>query len=77
MPYYRIVIWTKRRKKPFSGIRLLPDPNINSIYQMARSQAESIYPYDFIDVEVQMLSKLCRAVQEFEKKVVKKPSVLE
>ena len=72
MPWYRIVIWTKKRKKPFSGIRLLPDPNINSIYQMARSQAERIYPYDFIDVEVQMLSKLCKAVKEFERKATQK-----
>lgn len=71
MPYYRIVIWTKRRKKPFSGIRLINDPNINSMYQMARSHADRIYPLDLLNVEVQMLSKLCKAVKQLEKKLRK------
>lgn len=59
MPYYRIVIWTKRRTKPFTGIRLISDPNINSVCNMAHSKA--------YDIEVQMLSKLCKAVKDFEK----------
>ena len=50
------------------GIRLINDPNINAIYQMAYDQATRIYPYDFIDVEVQMLFELCRALKEFEKR---------
>lgn len=68
MPYYRIVIWTKRRKQPFTGIRLIGEPNINSVYNMAESKAKETYRNDLIDVEVQMLSKLCKAVREFENK---------
>ncbi|MFN0081374.1 MAG: hypothetical protein ACKVOM_02560 [Ferruginibacter sp.] len=68
MPYYRIVIWTKRRIKPFEGIRLISDTNINAVYNMAHSKAIETYRQDLIDVEVQMLSKLCKAVKEFEKK---------
>lgn len=68
MPYYRIVIWTKRRKAPYTGIRLIDTPNINSVYNMAHSKAIQTYRQDFIDVEVQMLSKLCKAVQEFQRK---------
>ncbi len=68
MPYYRIVIWTKRRKAPFTGIRLIDNPNINAVYNMSRSKGVQVYRNDFVDVEVQMLSKLCKAVGEFEKK---------
>ena len=71
MPYYRILIWTKRRKQPFTGIRLLGEPNINAVFQMVHFKANTTYRQDFIDVEVQMLSKLCKAVQEFEKKDTK------
>jgi hypothetical protein len=67
MPYYRIVIWTKRRRKPYEGIRVINDPNINSVYNYFHSKAVSEYQKDLIDVEVQMLSKLCKAVKEFEK----------
>ena len=35
---------------------------------MAHSKAVETYRNDLKDVEVQMLSKLCKAVQEFEKK---------
>lgn len=69
MPYYRIVIWTKRRKLPFKGIRLIGDDNINAVYNKMKSKAFETYRNDFIDVEVQMLSKLCKAVREFEKKI--------
>ncbi len=67
MPYYRILIWTKKRKAPFTGIRLIGDANINAVYQNMYSQAFQTYRNDLIDVEVQMLSKLCKAVKEFEK----------
>ena len=69
MPYYRIVIWTKRRKQPYTGIRLIADPNINAVFVSIQSKANSTYRQDLLDVEVQMLSKMCRAVQEFEKRV--------
>ena len=35
---------------------------------MAYSKANQTYSKDLIDVEVQMLSKLCTAVKEIEKK---------
>ena len=69
MPYYRIVIWTTRRKLPYTGIRLINDHNINSVFTTVKSKANDTYRKDLIDVEVQMLSKLCKAVIEHEKKV--------
>ena len=73
MPYYRIIIWTKRRKLPFAGIRLIPEPNINAVYQQWTNSANRRFQSDFVDVEVQMLSKLCTAVKVFERKeLVKK-----
>ncbi len=68
MPYYRILIWTKRRKLPYKGVRLIDNPNINAVYNMVESKANQTYRQELIDVEVQMLSKLCKAVKEFEKK---------
>lgn len=68
MPYYRILIWTKRRKQPYAGIRLNGEPNINKVFASIQSKANSTYRQDLIDVEVQMLSKLCKAVLEFEKR---------
>ena len=68
MPYYRILIWTKLRKTPFSGIRLIGSPNINAVQQEYQSRAWDKYKYKLIDVEVQMLSKLATAVKNFERK---------
>ena len=68
MPYYRILIWTKRRKQPYTGIRLIGEPNINAVFASIQSKANSTYRQDLIDVEVQMLSKLYKAVLEFEKR---------
>jgi hypothetical protein len=65
MPYYRIVIWTKRRRQPYVGIRHISQDNINAVYNLVQSKANSSYRQDLIDIEVQMLSKLCKAVQEF------------
>jgi len=76
MPYYRIVIWTKKRKAPYTGIRLIGDNNINSVYNTMHSKAIETYRKDFIDVEVQMLSKLCNAVKEFEKAPRINPGVI-
>ena len=69
MPYYRIIVWTTRRKEPFKGIRLISDVNINAVYQKACIDANRVYRDAFIDVEVQMLSKLCKAVKDFEAKI--------
>jgi hypothetical protein len=65
MPYYRIVIYTKKRKEPFAGIRHIENANINAVYNLMQSKASSTYRQDLIEVEVQMLSKLCKAVQEY------------
>lgn len=67
MPYYRILIWTKRRKEPYSGIRLIGDDNINAVFNHWHSKAHDKFRNDFVDVEVQMLSKLCKAVKELQK----------
>lgn len=64
MPYYRILVFTKRRKAPYSGIRLIGDANINSVFNSAGSKAKQTYKNDYLDIEVQMLSKLCTAVKE-------------
>lgn len=69
MPYYRIIVWTKRRKEPFKGIRLIGDVNINAVYQKASIDANRVYRDTFIDLEVQMLSKLCKAVKDYEAKI--------
>lgn len=66
MPHYRILVWTKKRKSPYIGIRLIGDTNINAVYQAMHSKAYQTYHRDFIDIEVQMLSKLCTAVKKHE-----------
>ena len=68
MPYYRVVIWTKKRKEPFSGIRFFISPNINAVQQECESKAREKFSRDLIEVEVQMLSKLTKAV----KKIIEK-----
>ena len=62
MPYYRIIIWTKLQPKPFEGIRLVENTLVDNVYRMYESNARNKYGYDFLDIEVQQLSKLCRAV---------------
>ena len=74
MPYYRIVIWTKRRKQPFAGIRIISDPNINAVQQKFTNTAREKFQQDLIDVEVQMLSKLSTVVKLFERKESSKNS---
>lgn len=61
MPYYRILIWTKKRKAPYTGIRLIGDANINSVFNSVESKAKQTYRQDYLDTEVQMLSKLLLA----------------
>ena len=72
MPYYRIVIWTKRRKLPFQGIRLIGNSNINAVHNQYQNQANDKFRENLIDVEVQMLSKLSTAVKLFERKEMSK-----
>ena len=72
MPYYRIIIWTKRRKLPFQGIRLIGNSNINAVHNQYQNQANDKFRENLIDVEVQMLSKLSTAVKLFERKEMSK-----
>lgn len=65
MPYYRILVWTKKRGKPFSGIRFIENHNINAVQGMMYKKAETIYHSNLVDVEVQMLSKICSAVRAY------------
>lgn len=65
MPYYRIVIWTKKRVKPYSGIRFYETSIINSVQQQAHGQAYQKFNSSLIDIEVQMLSKLSTAIKEY------------
>ena len=65
MPYYRILVWTKIRKAPFVGIRIIDNPNINAVYNLVHGQAYQNYRDKLLDIEVQMLSKLCKAIKDF------------
>jgi RNA-splicing ligase RtcB len=71
VPYYRILIWTKTRKNPFTGIRFIEQNNINNVYLMVMKKAKDTYRHDFLDCEIQMLSKLSRAVKSYLKKANK------
>lgn len=64
MPYYRVVIWTARRKEPYSGIRYFESPNINAVQQICESKAREKFPRELIEVEAQMLSKFTKAVKK-------------
>ena len=72
MPYYRILIWTKLRKAPYVGIKLIGNSNINAVQQEYQRLSWDKYRLQLIDVEVQMLSKLCTAVKLFERKQMDK-----
>jgi len=72
MPYYRIIIWTKRRKLPFQGISFIGNSNINVVHNQYQNQANDKFRENLIDVEVQMLSKLSTAVKLFERKEMSK-----
>ncbi len=71
MPYYRIVIRTKKRVKPFVGIRSYTSDRIDNVYTEIQRRCSDIYGTNLIDVEVHMLPKMCKAVQEYIKKVKK------
>lgn len=69
MPYYRIVIWTRKRRLPFAGIRWLENQNITMVQGLTEKQAVEVYKSDYIDCEVQMLSKTCTAVKNLIEKL--------
>jgi hypothetical protein len=63
MPYYRIVVWTRQRTRPFQGIREIANANITAVFGMVKKKAEDSFHSNLIDVEVQMLPKTCTAIQ--------------
>lgn len=66
MPYYRIIIWTKDRNKPYSGIRQIAQTNIDMVFNMVEKDVYSHFSQHLlIDFEVQMLSKRCTAVKRY------------
>lgn len=72
MPYYRIVVWTQKQRKPFSGIRWIENFNISMVQGMAEKKAADFYKSHYIDCEVQMLAKTCSAVKKMIEKENKK-----
>ena len=41
MPYYRIIIWTKKRREPFRGIRLIEIWNPDTAYRIVEEKARN------------------------------------
>lgn len=62
MPYYRIIIYIKD-KNPLTGIRYYESANIEKIFRQCHLKAKKIYKNSFLDIEVQMLSKVSTAVK--------------
>lgn len=62
MPYYRIIIYIKD-KIPLTGIRHYESANIEKIFRQCQLKAKKIYKGTFLDIEVQMLSKVSTVVK--------------
>ncbi len=66
VPYYRITIWLKNRRKPLQGIRQIDHFNIDAVYNMIWQKARAHYNDSIlVDVEVAMLPKRSTAVRNF------------
>ncbi len=66
MPYYRITIWVKNKRKPLQGIRQIEQYNIDVVNNMVKKMAQShITGSNIIDIEVAMLSKNSSAVIKY------------
>jgi len=73
MPFYRITIWLKNKKKPVTGIRFIELNNIEQVQiKIQKKVGEYYYGSILIDVEVAMLSKNCTAVKTNLKKIMNK-----
>jgi hypothetical protein len=64
VPYYRILVFTKKQAKPFAGVRWIDNASVDNVYRMYDTKSREKFKGDYLDLEVQMLSKLCRAVLE-------------
>ncbi len=65
MPFYRIVIWTRKRYKPFQGIREIENQNITVVQLLVRKKAVDHFHSSFLDCEVQMLAKTSTAIKRY------------
>ena len=75
MPYYRITIWLKNRRKPVQGIRLIEQYNIDLVYNMVQNKARSHYnESSIIEIDVAMLPKRSTAVINYLKSIHKNQS---
>jgi len=73
LPYYRITIWLKNKRKPVSGIRFIEQANIDMVNIKIQKQARLHYNDSLIaDVEVAMLSKNSTAVKQHQKQILRK-----
>ena len=73
MPFYRITIWLKNKRKPVSGIRFIEQSNIDIVNIQMQKQARIYYNDSLIiDVEVAMLSKNSKAVKQHQKEILAK-----
>jgi len=73
MPFYRITIWLKNKKKPVTGIRFIELNNIEQVQIMIQNKVGHYYfGSELIDVEVAMLSKNCTAVKRYLKRIMNK-----
>ena len=73
MPFYRITIWLKNKRKPVSGIRFIEQSNIDIVNIQMQKQARFHYNDSLIiDVEVAMLSKNSKAVKQHQKEILSK-----
>ena len=73
MPFYRITIWLKNKRKPVTGIRFIEQSNIDIVNIQMQKQARIHYNDSLIiDVEVAMLSKNSSAVKTHQKEILGK-----
>ena len=73
MPFYRITICLKNKRKPVSGIRFIEQSNIDIVNIQMQKQARIHYNDSLIiDVEVAMLSKNSKAVKRHQKEILGK-----
>jgi len=73
MPFYRITIWLKNKKKPVTGIRFIELNNIEQVQIKIQNKVGHYYfGSELVDVEVAMLSKNCTAVKRNLKRIMNK-----
>ncbi len=66
MPYYRITVWTKRRHKPYKGIRLIEINNPDTVLRLVNKKLlERMNEREILKLEVVMLPKSSDEVKRF------------